>query len=85
MGIKFTYCLGITLEVFENRIRRRMFVPKGDEVSGGWRIVGNEKLHNFYCSPEIKEDEMNRAYGINGKCTQGFGHKIQRKETSWKT
>jgi hypothetical protein len=30
-----------------------MFVPKRDEVIGGWRKLHNEELHNLYCSPGI--------------------------------
>jgi hypothetical protein len=37
--------------MFENRVPRRIFVPKKDEVTGGWRKLHNEKLHNLYSSP----------------------------------
>jgi hypothetical protein len=39
--------------VFENRVLRRIFGPKRDEVTGGWRKLHNEELHNFYSSPNI--------------------------------
>jgi hypothetical protein len=39
--------------VFENRVLRRIFGPKGDEVTGGWRKLHNEELHNLYSSPNI--------------------------------
>jgi hypothetical protein len=39
--------------VFENRVLRRIFGPKRDEVTGGWRKLHNEELHNLYCSPSI--------------------------------
>jgi hypothetical protein len=39
--------------VFENRVLRRIFGPKRDEVIGSWRKLHNEKLHNLYCSPRI--------------------------------
>jgi hypothetical protein len=32
---------------------RRIFGPKRDEVTGGWRKLHNEELHNLYCSPSI--------------------------------
>jgi hypothetical protein len=32
--------------VFENRVLRRIFGPKRDEVIGGWRKLHNEELHN---------------------------------------
>jgi hypothetical protein len=39
--------------VFENRLLRRIFGPKGDEVTGEWRKLHNEELHNLYSSPDI--------------------------------
>jgi hypothetical protein len=41
------------LRVFENRVLRRIFEPKRDEVMGGWRKLHNEELHNVYSSPSI--------------------------------
>jgi hypothetical protein len=37
--------------VFENRVLRRIFGPRRDELTGGWRKLHNEELHNLYCSP----------------------------------
>jgi hypothetical protein len=37
--------------VFENRVLRRIFGPKRDRVTGGWRKLYNEELHNLYSSP----------------------------------
>jgi hypothetical protein len=39
--------------VFENRALRRIFGPKRDEVTGGWRKLHNEEFHNLYFSPDI--------------------------------
>jgi hypothetical protein len=39
------------LRVFENRVLRRIFGPKREEVKGNWRKLRNEDLHNFYSSP----------------------------------
>jgi hypothetical protein len=39
--------------VFENRALRRIFGPKREEVTGGWRKLQNEELHNLYSSPSI--------------------------------
>jgi hypothetical protein len=39
--------------VFENRVLRRIFDPKIDEVTGDWRKLHNEELHNLYSSPNI--------------------------------
>jgi hypothetical protein len=41
------------LRVFENRVLRRIFEPKRDEVTGGWRKLHNELLHGLYSSPSI--------------------------------
>jgi hypothetical protein len=39
--------------VFENRVLRRIFGPKRDEVTGGWRKLHNEELQDLYSSPSI--------------------------------
>jgi hypothetical protein len=39
------------LRVAENRVLKRIFEPKKDGVTGGWRKLHNEELHNLYCSP----------------------------------
>jgi hypothetical protein len=39
--------------VFENRVLRRIFGPKRNEVTGQWRKLHNEELHNLYSSPDI--------------------------------
>ena len=41
------------LRVFENRVLRRIFGPKRDEVTGEWRKLHNEGLNNLYSSPNI--------------------------------
>jgi len=40
------------LRMFENRVLRRIFGPKRDEVTREWRKLHNEEL-NLYCSPNI--------------------------------
>jgi hypothetical protein len=53
------------LRVFENRVLRRIFGPKGDEVTGQWRKLHNGELHNLYSPPniirKIKSRRMRRA------------------------
>jgi hypothetical protein len=39
--------------VFETRVLRRIFGPKRDGVTGGWRKLHNEDLHDLYSSPSI--------------------------------
>jgi hypothetical protein len=41
------------LRVFENRVWRRVFGPKRDEVTGEWRKLHNEELNDRYSSPNI--------------------------------
>jgi len=41
------------LRVFENRVLRRIFGPKRDEVRGEWRKLHNEELNDLYSSPNI--------------------------------
>jgi hypothetical protein len=51
---KLTYGLDGNIYIFfENRVLRRLFEPKRDEVTGGWRELHNEELHNLYSSPSI--------------------------------
>jgi hypothetical protein len=39
--------------VFENRVLRRIFGPRRDEVMEDWKKLHNEELHNLYSSPNI--------------------------------
>jgi hypothetical protein len=41
------------LRVFENRVLRKIFGTKRDEVTGEWRKLHNEGLNDLYCSPNI--------------------------------
>jgi len=66
--------------VFENRVLRRIFGPKRDEVTGEWRKLHNEELYDLYFSPNIvgviKSREVGGAcsmYGGEERRIQGFG------------
>jgi hypothetical protein len=48
------------LRVFENRVLRRIFGPKRDEVMGDWRKLHNEELHNLYSSADIMRQVKSR-------------------------
>jgi hypothetical protein len=48
--------------VYGNRVLSRIFGPKMDEVTGDWRKLHNEKLHNLYSSPsKIRMIESRRT------------------------
>ena len=53
------------LRVFENRVLRRIFGLKRDEVTGEWRKLHNEEINDLYTSPNvvrmIKQKRMRRA------------------------
>jgi hypothetical protein len=53
------------LKMFENRGLRRIFGLKKDKVTGGWRKLHNEELHNLYRMPNLirmmKSRKMNWA------------------------
>jgi hypothetical protein len=56
------------LKAFENRVLRRIFGPKKEElVGGGWRMLHNEVLHNSYASPNIMRVNKSRKM-------RGAGH-----------
>jgi hypothetical protein len=57
------------LKMFENRALRRIFGPKRDEVTGGWRKLHNEELREIYSSPRwvrhaARREEKRNAYRI---------------------
>jgi hypothetical protein len=78
--------------MFENRVLRRMFGPKRDEVTGEWRKLHNEKLHN-YTLPKISLDKEEMwavhmvSMGEEKNCTKldFFWGKARRKDTTRKT
>ena len=59
----------------------KIFGPKRDEVTGDWRQLHSEKLHDLYFSPNIirvnkSNSEIDRAcgkYGAQQRCIQDFG------------
>jgi hypothetical protein len=48
------------LRVFENRVLRRIFGPKRDEVTGEWRKLHNEELRILYSSPHTSRQIKSR-------------------------
>jgi hypothetical protein len=49
--------------MFEKRVLRRMFGSKKAEVTGGWRKLHNEELHNLYSLPSIIRMIKSRRMG----------------------
>jgi hypothetical protein len=47
-------------------VLRRICGPKRDEVTGGWRKLHNEELHNLYSSPSIVRMIKSRRIGWEG-------------------
>jgi hypothetical protein len=56
--------------MFENRVLRRIFGPKRDRVTGGWRKLHNEKLNNLYSSPNIIRIIKSRKMRLAGDVAQ---------------
>jgi hypothetical protein len=56
------------LRVFQNRVLRGIFGPERDEVTGVWRKLHNEELHDLYsCTDKIEKNEMGGACSSDGK------------------
>jgi hypothetical protein len=58
--------------VSENRLLRRIFGPKREELTGIWRTFHNKELHNFtvdkyYRGDKMKENEIGVSCSINEK------------------
>jgi hypothetical protein len=75
------------LRVFQNRELRRIFGPKRDRVTGGWRKLHNEELHNLYSSPSIIRIIKSRRMRWAGHVARmGEKRNVYRgKETTRKT
>jgi hypothetical protein len=79
--------------MFKNRVLRRIFGPKKDDVTGEWGKLPNEELHNLYSSPNITRQLKSRQMRWTGpvacmggeKSVHGFGGKTRKKETTRKT
>jgi len=80
--------------MLEKRVLRKIYGPKGDEVTGEWRKLHVEKLNDLYCSPNIVRVMKSRRMrwvrhvacmvGEESRI-QGFGGETWGKETTWKT
>jgi hypothetical protein len=82
------------MRVFESSVLRSIFGRKRDEVTGGWRKLHNEELHNLYSSSSIlrmiKSRRMRWAGHVARMVAMGIldidiGGKARRKKTTRKT
>jgi hypothetical protein len=68
------------LRVFENKVLRRIFGQKRDEVTGGWRKLHNEELHDLYSLPSIiriiKSRRMRWAGNVARMSEKRNGYKL---------
>jgi hypothetical protein len=72
--------------VLEKRLLRRIFGPKGDEVTGKWRRLHNEEPNDLYSDDKMKErGGACSTYGGEERSILNFDGKTQGKETTWKT
>jgi hypothetical protein len=82
------------MRMYENRILRRIFEPKRDQVTGEWRKFHNEELHILYSFPNIIRQIKSRRMRWAGHVARMekernvykvFGGKARAKETTCKT
>jgi hypothetical protein len=67
------------LRVFENRVLRRIFGPKNDEITGERRKLHSEELHNLYSSPDIIRQIKSRRMRWAGHVARmGEGRDVYR-------
>ena len=77
--------------MFENRVLRRLFGPKRDEVTGEWRKLHKEELRDLYSLPNIVRVEKNEVggacgtYGGGDRCAQGSSGETRGKEAIGET
>jgi hypothetical protein len=79
------------LRVFANRVLKRIFGPKRNDVTGEWRKLHNEELHNFYSSQNIIRHMKSRRVSWTGhmvhmgeerKCTRFWWESLRERDHS---
>jgi hypothetical protein len=59
--------------VFENRVLKRIFGPKGDEVTRGWRKLHDNKHHDLYSLQSINSYDSVEEDKMGGACSKNRG------------
>jgi hypothetical protein len=79
-----TIILSIVLYGCENRVLRRIFGSKRDEVTGEWRKLHSEELHSLYSSSDIirqvKANEVCGAWEWREKCTRFWWESLKERD-----
>ena len=63
------------MRVFENRVLRRIFWPKRDQVRGEWRRLHNKELYALYFSPNIIRFIKSRRFSWSGHVARMGGRR----------
>jgi hypothetical protein len=63
---------------------RRTFEPKWDEVTGGWRKLHNQELHNLYSSPSIIRMIKSRRMRLAGHVECKVEEEVEEKKNAYK-
>jgi hypothetical protein len=67
------------LRLFECRVLRRIFGPKRDEVTGEWRRLHNEEVHDMYSSPTVvRVIKLRRMRWVGHVARMGEGRGVHR-------
>jgi hypothetical protein len=64
--------------VFEERMLRRIFCTKRDEVTGEWKKFHIGELHNLYSSPDIRQIKSRRMRWVGHVAHMGEGRNVYR-------
>jgi hypothetical protein len=76
---------GHRLRLFQNRVLRRIFEPKRDEVMGEWRKLLKEELRDLYSSPSIIRIIKSRRMRLAGHVAHEWGRRGKRIYYWWES